>query len=101
MKTMNKSQMVRDMLHEMGMDASPTEISQKLASKGIRVTPNMVSGIKIATKKHGRKGRGRKAMRNMMATAEARPSIDEVYQVWALANRIGNDKLKQIVRHMP
>jgi hypothetical protein len=97
MKTMSKSAMVRQMLEEMGMDASPTEISQKLTAKGHKVTPNMVSGIKIAMKKKGRRGRRRIAAH----IAGPAPSIDHVYQVWALANRIGNDTLKAIVKHMP
>jgi hypothetical protein len=101
MKTINKSEMVREMLREMGMDASPTEVSQKLTSQGHRVSPNMVSGIKIAMKKGMRRGRGRRGMRNVMASAEGHPSIEEVYKVWALAHQIGNDKLKQIVKHMP
>jgi hypothetical protein len=104
---MSKSEMIREMLREMGMDASPTEISQKLTSQGHKVTPNLVSGIKIAMKKHrgrGRRGRGMPAhgMRgHAMQMTDARPSIEEVYKVWALAHQIGNDKLKQIVRHMP
>ncbi len=101
MKTVNKSEMVREMLREMGMDASPTEISHRLTAQGHRVSPNAVSGIKIAMKKGMRRGRGRKAMRNAMPTAEGHPSIEEVYKVWALANQIGGDKLKQIVKHMP
>jgi hypothetical protein len=95
--TMSKSAMVREMLKDLGMNASPTEISQRLTAKGHKVTPNMVSGIKIAMRKKGRKGRRRMAAQ----TAGPRPSIDDVYQVWALANRIGNDKLKQIVKDMP
>jgi hypothetical protein len=96
-KTMSKSEMVRQMLEQMGMNASPTEISRKLTAQGHKVTPNLVSGIKLAMKKAGRKGRGRRAGH----TADARPSIEDVYQVWALANRIGNDTLKQIIKHMP
>jgi hypothetical protein len=101
MKTMNKSEMVREMLREMGMDASPTEISQRLTGQGHKISPNMVSGIKVAMKKGMRRGRGRRAMRHVMLTAEGHPSIEEVYKVWALANQIGGHKLKQIVKHMP
>jgi hypothetical protein len=101
MKAMNKSQMVRDMLHEMGMDASPTEISERLTSQGHKISPNMVSGIKVAMKKHMRKRGRRSAMRHEMQTTEGHPSIEEVYKVWALANQIGGHKLKQIVKHMP
>jgi hypothetical protein len=109
MKTVNKSQLIRDMLDEMGMDASPTEVSQRLTAQGHDVSPNMGSGIKVSMKKHGRKGRRRNAMRNAMRndmpnampTAEGHPSIEEVYKVWALANQIGGHKLKQIVKHMP
>jgi hypothetical protein len=93
--------MVREMLREMGMDASPTEISQKLTSQGHRVTPNLVSGIKIAMKKGMRRGRRRNGMRSTIHTTHARPSIEDIYKVWALAHQIGNDKLKQIVKHMP
>jgi hypothetical protein len=100
-KTMSKSAMVREMLQEMGMDASPTEISRHLAAKGTKVTPNMVSGIKIAMKRHMHKRGRRSAMAHAMPASDGRPSIEEVYKVWALANQIGNDKLKQIVKHMP
>jgi hypothetical protein len=101
-KDMNKSEMVRQKLQEMGMDASPTEISRLLGAEGVKITPNAVSGIKIAMKKHMRKRGRRSAMQTEMpATTDNRPSIEEVYKVWALANQIGGNKLKQIVRHMP
>jgi hypothetical protein len=98
MKT-NKGQMIRDMLTEMGMDASPTEISRKLTSQGVKVTPNLVSGIKISMK-HKKRTNGRSGRRHHSAE-RGRPSIEEVYMVWELAHRIGNAKLKQIVSKMP
>jgi len=102
MKTMSKSAMVRNMLEEMGMDASPTEISQKLTAQGHKVTPNLVSGIKISMKKHRRRGRKAHGMpAHAMQMNDVHPSIEEVYKVWALANQIGGHKLKQIVKHMP
>src|SRR5580765_2129126 len=98
MKT-NKSQMIRDMLTEMGVDASPTEISRKLTSQGVKVTPNMVSGIKISMRhKKPANGRGRRMHRQ---PTDSQPSIDEVYMVWSLAHKIGNAKVKQIVSKMP
>jgi hypothetical protein len=98
MKT-SKSEKIRQMLREMGMDASPTEISRKLTGRGVKVTPNLVSGIKISMK-HKKRTNGRGGRRHRSAV-EGQPSIDEVYMVWELAHRIGNAKLKQIVRKMP
>jgi hypothetical protein len=97
-KGVNKSEMVRAKLRRMGLDASPTEISRKLKEEGYEVSPNAVSGIKLAMKTdRGHKGRGRYRSR----LGQSQPSIEEVYQVWALANRIGKDRLRQIVRKMP
>jgi len=57
------------------------EINRTLTAKGHTFTPNLVSGINIAMKKNGRKGR----RRIVAKIAEAGPSIDQVYQVWWLA----------------
>jgi hypothetical protein len=98
MKT-SKSEKIRQMLREMGMDASPTEISRKLAGEGVKVTPNLVSGIKISMK-HKKRTNGRTG-RKSRSTVEGQPSIDDVYMVWGLAHRIGSAKLKRIVSRMP
>ena len=53
--TVNKSQKVREMLNQLGLHASPTEISRRLAQQGIKVRPHMVSTLKNKMKK-GRTG---------------------------------------------
>jgi hypothetical protein len=74
-----------------------TLISSTLTAKTHKLTRNMVSGIKIAMGKNGRKGR-----RRMATTTAAGPSIDRMStKSGHLANRIGNDTLKQIVKDMP
>ena len=47
----NKSAAIRELLSTMGLDASPTEVSKRLKSKGITVSPDAVSTIKLEMRK--------------------------------------------------
>jgi hypothetical protein len=47
----NKSQKIRDMFNELGLDTSPKEIVTRLAQRGIKVTGQNVSMIKMRMRK--------------------------------------------------
>jgi hypothetical protein len=96
--TVNKSQKVREMLNQLGLHASPTEISRRLAQQGIKVRPHMVSTLKNKMKK-GRTGMGVAHKSN--TSMHSKPSVEEIYAVWELGHKIGMNKLRMIVNQMP
>jgi hypothetical protein len=106
----NKSEAIREALREMGLDASPTEVAQRLGKQGIDVKANAVSMIKLRMRKQGDVGPQRSAAR---ATSEApAPSrgtrggsgqveLGDVLAVNEMASKIGTANLKSLVASLP
>ena len=91
----NKSQAIRDFLAA-NPQAGPTGTVAALASKGIKVTTSLVSGVKTRGGSSKRRGRGRLSGRPRKATSRRRRSmrndtvaVSDLLQATKLAERMG------------
>jgi hypothetical protein len=91
----NKSEKIRELLQEMGKDASPIEIVKKLKGEGIKVAPNLVSTIKgrLFSKAAERRPERQPKPR---PSAEGNLAVDDVVAVSQLAKKIGTENLKRL-----
>jgi hypothetical protein len=90
----NKSEAIREHLTQ-NPDASPTEILQVLALRGIETTPGFVSTIKSEFKK-GNRGRKKKGTRK---AAPGDLSISTLLDAKKLADQLGGvDQARDLLR---
>jgi hypothetical protein len=106
----NKSEAIREALREMGLDASPTEVAQRLGKQGIDVRANAVSMIKLRMRKQGDTRPQRPAARstpNASASSRAggngsgQVELGDVLAVNEIASKIGTANLKSLVASLP
>ena len=104
-KKVNKSQKIRDMFGEMGLEAKPSEVVAALRQRRVKVSPNMVSIIKGQLKRgegpstrEGAAEPARKGKRKTSPAADAtRLSVKDVLEVQDLAKRLSPKALRLLV----
>ncbi len=102
----NKSAAIRELLSTMGLDASPTDISKRLKSKGITVSPNAVSTIKLEMRKRAAsRSKGTQATRSPQSSPKETSTtktnghldVNDVLWIRTLAKKVGADNLHRLV----
>src|SRR5262249_23517446 len=103
--TLTKTDAVKQALANLGNDAMPLAIRDHIKSKfGIDMDPNLISNYKstLLKKAGGRRGRGGRPKRQGVpatarATAQGGITLEDIRAVKDLAERIGADKVRQLV----
>lgn len=95
----NKSAEVRRVLEQMGgKEAVAKDVVERLATEGIKVSPQMVYTIKArvygAAAGNGR--RGRRGRRRAMAAAGAGLSAADVHTIKELVAKAGRDEVQRV-----
>ena len=101
----NKSAAIRELLNTMGLDASPTEVSKRLKSKGITINPNAVSTIKLEMRKRATSSSNgtqvtrspQSPLKETSTKTNGHLDVNDVLWIRTLAKKVGADNLHRLV----